>query len=64
MSLRRGLRNPVGLAIEPTTGALWTVVNERDEIGNDLPPDYLTAVKKVGFTAGPTATGARMSMTA
>src|SRR5262249_20772524 len=36
-----GLRNPNGMGWEPTTGALWTVVNERDEIGNDLVPDYL-----------------------
>jgi glucose/arabinose dehydrogenase len=39
-----GLRNPNGLAWEPTTGALWTVVNERDELGSDLVPDYLTSV--------------------
>ena len=39
-----GLRNPVGLAWEPTTGALWTVVNERDQLGPNLPPDYLTNV--------------------
>lgn len=48
-----GLRNPVGLAIEPATAALWTVVNERDEIGNDLPPDYLIAVKEGGFYGWP-----------
>ncbi|KQT32764.1 sorbosone dehydrogenase [Sphingomonas sp. Leaf412] len=40
-----GLRNPVGMAIEPTTKALWTVVNERDMLGSDLAPDYLTAVE-------------------
>ena len=40
-----GLRNANGMAIEPSTGALWTVVNERDEIGDDLPPDYLTSVE-------------------
>ncbi len=40
-----GLRNPVGLAWEPVTGALWTAVNERDEIGSDLVPDYMTSVK-------------------
>ncbi|PZX19933.1 glucose/arabinose dehydrogenase [Palleronia aestuarii] len=40
----RGLRNPVGLATEPETGALWTVVNERDELGPNLVPDYLTRV--------------------
>ncbi len=39
-----GLRNPVGLAWEPTTGALWTVVNERDGLGDETPPDYLTSV--------------------
>ncbi len=39
-----GLRNPNGLAWQPDSGALWTVVNERDEIGNDLVPDYLTSV--------------------
>ena len=41
-----GLRNPNGLAWEPTTGALWTVVNERDELGSDLVPDYLTSVQR------------------
>ena len=40
-----GLRNPNGLAWEPASGALWTVVNERDELGSDLVPDYLTSVK-------------------
>ena len=40
-----GLRNPVGLAWEPVTGALWTAVNERDELGSDLVPDYMTAVQ-------------------
>ncbi len=44
-----GLRNPNGLAWEPVSGALWTVVNERDEIGNDLVPDYLTSVRDGGF---------------
>jgi glucose/arabinose dehydrogenase len=48
-----GLRNPNGLAWEPTTGALWTVVNERDEIGSDLVPDYLTSVKDSGFYGWP-----------
>ena len=48
-----GLRNPNGLAIEPTTGALWTAVNERDEIGSDLVPDYVTAVKEGGFYGWP-----------
>ena len=41
-----GLRNPNGLAWEPTTGRLWTVVNERDELGSDLVPDYLTSVRR------------------
>ena len=40
-----GLRNPVGMALEPTRNALWTVVNERDMLGSDLAPDYLTAVE-------------------
>ena len=48
-----GLRNPVGLAWEPRGGALWTVVNERDEIGSDLVPDYMTSVKDGGFYGWP-----------
>lgn len=40
-----GLRNPIGMALEPSTKALWTVVNERDMLGSDLAPDYLTAVE-------------------
>lgn len=48
-----GLRNPVGLAWEPSTGALWTVVNERDGIGDETPPDYLTAVRDGGFYGWP-----------
>ncbi len=48
-----GLRNPVGLAWEPSTGRLWTVVNERDELGNDLVPDYLTSVMDGGFYGWP-----------
>jgi glucose/arabinose dehydrogenase len=48
-----GLRNPCGLAWEPETGALWTVVNERDELGSDLPPDYLTAVREGAFYGWP-----------
>lgn len=48
-----GLRNPVGLAVEPNTGVLWTSVNERDELGDDLPPDYLTSVKDHGFYGWP-----------
>jgi glucose/arabinose dehydrogenase len=48
-----GLRNPNGLAINPQTHVLWTSVNERDEIGNDLPPDYMTSVKEGGFYGWP-----------
>jgi len=48
-----GLRNPVGLAWEPTTGALWTVVNERDGLGDETPPDYLTRVQDGGFYGWP-----------
>ncbi len=48
-----GLRNPNGMAWEPTTGVLWTVVNERDEIGSDLVPDYLTSVKDGAFYGWP-----------
>lgn len=48
-----GLRNPVGLAWEPTTGALWTVVNERDGLGDETPPDYLTSVRAGGFYGWP-----------
>ena len=48
-----GLRNPVGLALEPQGGALWAVVNERDELGNDLVPDYLAEVREGGFYGWP-----------
>ncbi|HBZ07081.1 sorbosone dehydrogenase family protein [Massilia sp.] len=48
-----GLRNPNGMAWEPQTGALWTVVNERDEIGSDLVPDYLTSVQDGAFYGWP-----------
>lgn len=48
-----GLRNPVGMAWEPDTKALWTVVNERDELGSDLVPDYLTKVTEGGFYGWP-----------
>src|SRR6185369_6779892 len=41
-----GLRNPNGMGWEPSTGKLWTVVNERDELGSDLVPDYLTSVRE------------------
>ena len=50
-----GLRNPVGMDWEPTTGTLWTAVNERDGLGDDLVPDYLTSVKKGGFYGWPYA---------
>ena len=48
-----GLRNPVGLAWEPKTGILWTVVNERDGLGDETPPDYLTSVRDGGFYGWP-----------
>jgi glucose/arabinose dehydrogenase len=48
-----GLRNPVGMAWEPQTGALWTSVNERDELGSDLVPDYMTSVQDGGFYGWP-----------
>ncbi len=48
-----GLRNPNGMDWQPGAGALWTVVNERDEIGNDLVPDYLTSVRDGGFYGWP-----------
>ena len=48
-----GLRNPVGLAFAPETGALWTVVNERDGLGDETPPDYLTEVVEGGFYGWP-----------
>jgi glucose/arabinose dehydrogenase len=48
-----GLRNPNGMDWEPETGVLWTVVNERDELGSDLVPDYLTSVKEGGFYGWP-----------
>jgi len=48
-----GLRNPNGLAWQPQSGALWTTVNERDEIGSDLVPDYMTSVKDGAFYGWP-----------
>jgi glucose/arabinose dehydrogenase len=48
-----GLRNPNGLTFEPESGALWTVVNERDELGPNLVPDYMTSVKDGGFYGWP-----------
>lgn len=50
-----GIRNPVGLAWEPVTKKLWTAVNERDNLGDDLVPDYLTSVKDGGFYGWPYA---------
>ncbi|WP_374951697.1 PQQ-dependent sugar dehydrogenase [Mucilaginibacter sp.] len=50
-----GLRNPAGIAIQPGTGVLYTVVNERDELGDELVPDYLTSVKEGGFYGWPWA---------
>src|SRR5688572_19217609 len=47
------LRNPVGLAWEPETKMLWVAVNERDELGSDLVPDYMTSVKEGGFYGWP-----------
>ena len=48
-----GLRNPNGMDCEPVTGKLWTAVNERDEIGSDLVPDYITSVQDGGFYGWP-----------
>ena len=48
-----GLRNPIGLAWNPKTGQLWTAVNERDGLGDDLVPDYVTSVKDGGFYGWP-----------
>ena len=52
-TLATGIRNPTALAIEPLSGALWAVVNERDELGPQLVPDYLTAVRDGGFYGWP-----------
>lgn len=48
-----GLRNPVGMAWQPDTGELWVAVNERDELGSDLVPDYMTSVQEGGFYGWP-----------
>ncbi len=48
-----GIRNPVGIAIQPETGILWTSVNERDELGDNLVPDYITHVEEGGFYGWP-----------
>ena len=50
-----GLRNPVGLDFEPETGVMWTAVNERDELGDELVPDYITSVEEGGFYGWPYA---------
>jgi len=50
-----GLRNPVGMSWNPATGQLWTVVNERDELGDELVPDYLTSVQRDAFYGWPYA---------
>ncbi len=48
-----GIRNPVGIAVNPTTGQLWCSVNERDELGDNLVPDYISSVKEDGFYGWP-----------
>ena len=48
-----GLRNPAGIALDPASGQLWAAVNERDGLGDDLPPDYFTSVKDGGFYGWP-----------
>jgi glucose/arabinose dehydrogenase len=48
-----GIRNPVGLTVDPQTGIVWTSVNERDELGDNLPPDYITHVQEGGFYGWP-----------
>jgi Glucose/sorbosone dehydrogenases len=50
-----GLRNAVGIAFEPNTGKLWATINERDELGDNLPPDYFTSVQDGGFYGWPYA---------
>ncbi|WP_338575410.1 sorbosone dehydrogenase family protein [Brevundimonas olei] len=52
-TIARGIRNPTALAIEPSSAALWAVVNERDEIGPQLVPDYLTSVRDGAFYGWP-----------
>ena len=48
-----GIRNPVGIAVHPETGEVWASVNERDELGDNLPPDYITHVQEGGFYGWP-----------
>jgi hypothetical protein len=55
-----GLRNCVGMAINPVTGALWCSTKERDGLGDNLPPDYITSVQPGGFTDGRGSTSAVM----
>jgi len=50
-----GLRNPVGLAFQPGTSTLWTAVNERDQLGDDVPPEFITSVRDGGFYGWPYA---------
>jgi glucose/arabinose dehydrogenase len=50
-----GIRNPVGMGWQPETGRLWTAVNERDNLGDDLVPDYITAVQEAAFYGWPYA---------
>ncbi len=50
-----GLRNPVGMAFHPETGVLWTAVHERDHLGDELAPDYVTSVEEGGFYGWPYA---------
>jgi glucose/arabinose dehydrogenase len=57
-----GLRNPVGMDWAPGTNTLWTSVNERDELGDDLVPDYLTSVKEGGFYGWPYSYFANMKI--
>lgn len=51
--LANGIRNPVGIALQPGTGQLWASVNERDGMGDDTPPDYVTSIKDGGFYGWP-----------
>jgi glucose/arabinose dehydrogenase len=48
-----GIRNPVGLAVHPQTGEVWVSINERDNLGDNLPPDYITHVQEGGFYGWP-----------
>jgi glucose/arabinose dehydrogenase len=53
--IAQGTRNPIGLAFNPTTGKLWAAVQERDGLGDDLPPDYVTEIQEGGFYGWPFA---------